>query len=84
MQEPNAGRTSTPGEPLAVGGSLAEAFVVRLWERPERPDGAREALRGIVRHVRSGRSATFVDETGLLAFLDAERRAPEGSSGGAP
>ena len=75
MQEPEAITTST-GEPPATGGSLAESFVVRLWEPPERsPDGG-DALRGVVRHVRSGRSTTFVDGVGLLAFLDEERRAP--------
>ena len=82
MQESEAITTST-GEPPAAGGSLAESFVIRLWEPPERSRDGRDALRGVVRHVRSGRSTTFVDGVGLLAFLEEERRAP-GSLGGAP
>ena len=82
MQEPEAIATSA-GEPPATGGSLAESFVVRLWQPPERSRDGRDALRGVVQHVRSGRSMTFVDGGRLLAFLDEERRGT-GSTGGAP
>ena len=81
-QEPEAIATSA-GEPPATGGSLAESFVVRLWQPPERSRDGRDALRGVVQHVRSGRSTTFVDGGRLLAFLDEERRGT-GSTGGAP
>jgi hypothetical protein len=66
------------------GGSLAQTFVVRLWEPPGPVGNRPEALRGVVRHVRSGRSATFVDESSLLAFLQAERRGTEQTAGGRP
>jgi hypothetical protein len=76
-QEATAGDAQT-------GGSLAQTFVVRLWE-PAGPVGNRPgALRGVVRHVRSGRSTTFVDESSLLEFLQAERRGREQTAGGRP
>jgi hypothetical protein len=72
----------TTASEAAGGGSLAQTFVVRLWEPPgavgDRPGG----LRGVVRHVRSGRSTTFVDEPSLLAFLHAERLGEEPTAGG--
>jgi hypothetical protein len=82
MQDAETISTSR-GEPPATGGSLAESFVVRLWQPPERSRDGRDALRGVVQHVRSGRSTTFMDGGGLLTFLDEERRV-SGSAGGAP
>jgi hypothetical protein len=67
-----------------AGGSLAQTFVVRLWEPPGLVGNEPGALRGVVRHVRSGRSTTFVDESSLLAFLQAERRGTEQTAGGRP
>ena len=75
---------TTVGNGPPAGGSLAETFVLRLWEPPETAGHEPGALRGIVRHVRSGRSTTFVGGEPLLAFLRAQRHAPECSSGGAP
>jgi hypothetical protein len=66
------------------GGSLAEMFVVRLWEAPAAVGDSAGALRGVVQHVRSGRSTTFVDELSLLEFLHAERRGAEPTAGGRP
>ena len=68
----------------AGSGSLAQTFVVRLWEPPAAVGNTPEALRGVVRHVRSGRSSTFVDELSLLEFLHAERRGTEPTAGGRP
>ena len=73
------------GRRSAGGGSLAETFVVRVWEPPERvARRTAPALRGVVRHVRSGRSTTFVDEDALLAFLRARHGVRPSSIGGAP
>ena len=77
-------RMTTVGNGPPAGGSLAETFVLRLWEPPETAGHEPGALRGVVRHVRSGRSTTFVGGEPLLAFLRAQRHAPECSSGGAP
>ena len=76
MQELDT-RATTVAEAMPVGGSLAETFVVRLWEPPPHGGDRARDLRGVVRHVRSGRSATFVAEDALLAFLHAERHAAE-------
>lgn len=67
-----------------TGGTLAETFVLRLWEPPEAAGHGPGDLRGVVRHVRSGRTTTFVDGESLLELLRAQRRAPGSSSGGAP
>jgi hypothetical protein len=77
-------RTTTVGNEPPAGGSLAETFVLRLWEPPETAGPEAGTLRGVVRHVRSGRTTTFVGGESLLAFLGAEGRPPERSSGGAP
>ena len=45
-----------------------ETFIVRVWV----PDGGSaipSTLRGVVLHVASGETATFVGEKALLAFL---------------
>jgi len=77
-------RVATVGNDPSVGGSLAETFVVRLWEAPPQADGHEpHGLRGVVRHARSGRSTTFTDEESLLAFLRATRSAPGREIGGA-
>jgi hypothetical protein len=77
-------RMTTVGNGPPAGGSLAETYVLRLWEPPETAGREPGALRGVVRHVRSGRTSPFVDGASLLAFLRAERHAPARSSGGAP
>lgn len=76
---------TTVGNDPSVGGSLTETFVVRLWGAPQQADGNQPAgLRGVVRHARSGRSATFAEEAALLAFLrairDGEERQPARAS----
>ena len=77
-------RVATVGNVPGSGGSLAETFVVRLWE-PQQVAGLDPGgLRGVVRHARSGRSATFTDGESLLAFLRAARHAPEREIGGEP
>jgi hypothetical protein len=83
VQETDEAMTTVGNEPPA-GGSLAETFVLRLWETPDLARREAEALRGVVRHIRSGRSTTFADEESLLAFLRAEGRANERSIGGEP
>lgn len=77
-------RTTTVGNGPPAGGSLAETFVLRLWEPPETAGHPPGVLRGVVRHVRSGHTTPFVGGASLLAFLRAQRQAPERSSGGAP
>jgi hypothetical protein len=74
---------TTVSEAMPVGGSLAETFVVRLWEPPPGGGDRTRDLRGVVRHVRSGRSVTFVADHALLAFLHAERHGAERLIGGA-
>jgi hypothetical protein len=44
-------------------------FVVRVWTPAEPAVEEQGALRGLVEHVGSGRSAPFADELELLAFL---------------
>jgi hypothetical protein len=59
------------------------SFIVRLWQPADPADPAR-GIRGTVMHVRTGRSAVFADEAGLLAFLEAETRANEEAAGKDP
>ena len=68
---------ATVGNDPGSGGSLAETFVVRLWEPPQAAGIDPGGLRGVVRHARSGRSTTFPDGESLLEFLRAARHAPE-------
>jgi hypothetical protein len=83
VQETEEAMTTVGNEPPA-GGSLAETFVLRLWEPPELARRDPEALRGVVRHIRSGRTTTFSDGESLLAFLRVERRVAERSIRGEP
>lgn len=67
-----------------MGGSLTETFVVRLWEAPQQAGGREPAaLRGVVRHAHSGRSAAFTGDESLLAFLRTTRGARERDDTGA-
>jgi hypothetical protein len=75
-------RVATVGNDPGTGGSLAETFVVRLWEPQQAAGLSPGGLRGLVRHARSGRSATFTDGESLLEFLRAARHAPEREIGG--
>jgi hypothetical protein len=75
-------RVATVGNDPGSGGSLAETFVVRLWEPPQAAGIDPGGLRGVVRHARSGRSTTFPDGESLLEFLRAARHAPEREIGG--
>ena len=75
---------ATVGNDPGSGGSLAETFVVRLWEAPQAVGLDPGGLRGVVRHARSGRSATFTNGESLLEFLRASRHAPERQTGGEP
>ena len=76
-------RVTTVGNDPGSGGSLAETFVVRLWEPQQSAGLDPGGLRGVVRHARSGRSTTFADAESLLEFLRAARRTPERETGGA-
>lgn len=42
-----------------------DTFVVRVWSE----EGAGEGLRGVVRHVRTGREARFADALQLADLL---------------
>jgi len=42
-----------------------DTFVVRVWSE----EGAGEGLRGVVRHVRTGREARFADALQLVDLL---------------
>jgi hypothetical protein len=75
---------TTATDAAGGGGSLAQTFVVRLWEPPAAVGDSTGGLRGVVQHVRSGRSTTFVDELSLLEFLHAARRGAEPTAGGRP
>lgn len=75
---------ATVGNDPGSGGSLAETFVVRLWEPQQTAGLDPGGLRGVVRHARSGRSTTFTDGESLLEFLRAARHAPEREVGGEP
>lgn len=75
---------ATVGNDPHVGGSLAETFVVRLWEPPRAAGIDPDGLRGVVRHARSGRSATFTDAEALLELLRTARHAPERATGREP
>ena len=76
-------RVATVGNDPGSGGSLAETFVVRLWEPQQAAGLDPGGLRGVVRHARSGRTtATFTDGESLLEFLRAARHAPERELGG--
>lgn len=61
----------TSGVERPVGAAATRTFVVRLWEPAEPTGDGPEALRGVVDHVQSGRSAPFGDADALLAFLRA-------------
>ena len=73
--------TTSAGEPPATGGSLAESFVVRLWEPPERSrDGRARASR-----VSSSTSAAAAPRRSWTASgclrsstRNGVRRAPQG------
>ena len=55
----------------AVGAAATGTFVVRLWGPAEPTGDGPEALRGVVEHVQSGRSAPFGDADALLALVRA-------------
>jgi len=54
-----------------TGGTATRTFVVRIPVPAEPPGDGPGALRGVVDHVQSGRTAPFADEAALLALLRA-------------
>ncbi|MGH2830577.1 MAG: hypothetical protein ACRDJM_08835 [Actinomycetota bacterium] len=47
-----------------------ETFVVRVWAAPgDAPSTADEEIRGVIEHVRSGRSTSFRDLSELSVCL---------------
>lgn len=65
-------------------GSRMMTFVVRVWVEttPSATDGDR--LRGVVEHVGTGGSATFIDGAELIALLHELSRGRAGQTGGTP
>jgi hypothetical protein len=62
-----------PGEEA----ELMETFVVRVWVSPrEGAHGEPDVPRGVVQHVRSGRSSSFGGASELIEFLRATATAP--------
>jgi hypothetical protein len=66
-----------------VGDAATRTFVVRMQVPSEPPSDGTEALRGVVDHVQSGRSAPFTDGDALLALLRAWGAPGERVTGGA-
>jgi len=54
-----------------AGGAATRTFVVRIQVPSEPPGDGPVALRGVVDHVQTGRSAPFTDADALLALLRA-------------
>ena len=69
---------------VLVGGLASWAAQGKHRKAARRNRREAEALRGVVRHIRSGRSTTFADGESLLAFLRAEGLADGRAIGGQP
>lgn len=61
-----------------------ETYLVRIWTGTDGQPLSENALRGIVRHVRSGEEAPFDAAAALVSFLRRPRGLPGEPAGSEP